>query len=154
MAVLAVGPATASPQSVVGEPAPVTGQSTLDLIAGVPLEQIFKQIGAPSPPAGPFSTWTADQRRSFPANLRKLCAGFWTFIDGADGAPGPRLLPASLPDADEPELVMDICLAGHMPADWPERGAKLQSAASILKQANQAGASLRRTPPMAAALRG
>jgi hypothetical protein len=128
-------------QSISAEPASSGGQPELDLIAGVPFDITFKQLGAPMPP-GPFSSWTADQQRSVPADLQKLCAGFWTLINGADGTPKSRLLPASLPGADEVQLVMDVCMVGHLPADWPERGARLQSATSILNRADQAGASL------------
>jgi hypothetical protein len=127
------------------ETAPSRGQPTLDLIAGIPFDSTFKELGAPTPPTGPFSSWTADQRRSFPADLQKLCAGFWTFIQAA---PGSRLLPASLPDADEAQLPMDVCLIGHMPLDWPERTARLQSATAILKRAHQAGASLHLPMPL------
>jgi hypothetical protein len=73
-------------QSISAEPASSGGQPELDLIAGVPFDITFKQLGAPMPP-GPFSSWTADQQRSVPADLQKLCAGFWTFINGADGTP-------------------------------------------------------------------
>jgi hypothetical protein len=71
--------------------------------------------------------------------LQKLCATFWTFVHDA---PGMRVLPASLSDADEGELGMDVCMVGHMPADWPGRSARLQSVTAILKQADQAGAAL------------
>jgi hypothetical protein len=123
------------------EPPPSNGQSQLDLIAAIPLDQAFKEGGISLPP-GSFSSWTPDQQRSVPADLQKLCAGFWTFINGADGPTKSRLLPASFPGSDEVRLVMDVCLVGHMPADWPERDTSLQSAASILKRADQAGASL------------
>ena len=129
-------------QSNATEPQPSGGQSQLDLIAAVPFDQALREGGI-SPPAGPFSSWTADQQRSMPADFQKLCAGFWTFINGADGPPRSRLLPASLSGSDEIRLVMDVCLVAHLPADWPERSAKLQSAAAILGQADQAGASLR-----------
>ncbi len=121
------------------EPPPSGGQPALDLIAGIPFDGVFKQLGAPTPPTGPFSTWTAAQQKSFPVDLERLCAGFWTFIDGA---PKSRGLPASLSDTDKVALVMDICLVAHMPADWPERRPRLQAATAILKQANQAGAPL------------
>jgi hypothetical protein len=125
--------------SIAAEPAPSGGQPALDLIAGMSFDNTFKQPGASMPPTGPFSSWTLDQRRSFPADLQKLCATFWTFVHDA---PGSRVLPASLSDTDEGNLGMDVCMVGHMPADWPERSAKLKSLAAILKQADQAGASL------------
>jgi hypothetical protein len=102
-------------------------------------DNTFKQLGASAPPPGPFSSWTSDQRRSFPANLQKLCATFWAFVHDA---PGSRVLPASLSDSDEAGLGVDVCMVGHMPADWPERSAKLQSVTAILKQADHAGAAL------------
>ncbi len=130
-----------SAQSKAAEPQPSSGQSQLDLIAAVPFDQAFKEGGI-SQPMGPFSSWTPEQQRSVPTGLRKFCAGFWTFINGADGPTKSRLLPASFPGADEVRLVMDVCLVAHMPVDWPERGTRLQSATSILNRADQAGASL------------
>ena len=129
-------------RSIGAEPAPSGGQAKLDLIAGFPFDNTFKELGTPPPPTGPFSSWTADQQRSAPADLQRLCASFWTFTNGADGPPSSRLLAASLSGADEIHLVMDVCLVGHMPADWPERSARLQAATAILKQSNQAGTSL------------
>ena len=127
--------------SAAADAQPGRGQPQLELIAAAPFDQAFKE-GGTSLPAGPCSSWTPDQRRSMPAEVKTLCAGFWTFIDGADGSPTSRLLPTVMPKADEVQLVMDVCLIAHLPADWPERGARLQSAASILDRADRAGASL------------
>jgi hypothetical protein len=95
-------------QAIAADPAPGAGQPALDKIAGMSFDDTFKPLGA-STPTGPFSSWTSEQQRSFPAGLQKLCATFWKFVHDA---PGSRVLPASLSDADEGGLGTDVCLAG------------------------------------------
>jgi hypothetical protein len=121
------------------ENAQAGGQQVLDMIAGMSFNNTFSQLGAPAMPTGPFSSWTADQRRVVPTELAQVCASFWSF---AHDAPGTRFLPAALSDADEGELGIDVCLVSHMPADWPGRAARLQSATTILARADRAGSSL------------
>jgi hypothetical protein len=99
----------------------------------------FRQLGAPAVPTGPFSSWTAEQQRLVPTQLAQVCAAFWTF---AHDAPGTKFLPASLSERDEGELGLDVCLVSHMPADWPGRSARLNSASAILAHADQTGSSL------------
>jgi hypothetical protein len=115
------------------------GQQVLDMIAGMSFKGAFSQLGASTIPIGPFSSWTADQQRVFPVELAQVCAAFWSF---AHDAPGTKFLPASLSDGDEGELGLDVCLVGHMPADWPGRAARLLSATAILARADKAGSSL------------
>ena len=103
------------------------------------LEKKHLQFGAATIPAGPFSSWTADQQRVFPTELAQVCAAFWSF---AHDAPDTKFLPASLSDGDEGELGLDVCLVSHMPVDWPGRAARLRSATAILARADQAGSSL------------
>jgi hypothetical protein len=126
-------------RSHAAEHAQAGGQQVLDMIAGMPFNNTFSQLGAPAVPTGPFTSWTADQQRVVPTELAQVCAAFWTF---AHDAPGTKFLPASLSDADEGELGIDVCLVSHMPADWPGRAARLQSATAILARADQAGSSL------------
>jgi hypothetical protein len=121
------------------ENAQAGGQQVLDMIAGMSFEKTFGQLGTSAIPAGPFSSWTADQQRVFPKEVARVCASFWTF---AHDAPGTKFLPASLSDNDEGELGLDVCLVSHMPVDWPGRAARLQSATAILARADQAGSSL------------
>lgn len=115
-----------------------SGQLMLEMMAGIPFENTFNELGTPMP-TGPFSSWTADQQRVFPDDLAKICASFWAFVHDK---PGTKFLPASLSDRDEAQLGVDVCLVGHMPADWPGRAARLQSAKAILARADQAGSSI------------
>ena len=126
-------------RSQAAENAQMGGQQVLDMIAGMSFKSTFSQLGASTIPTGPISSWTADQQRVFPTELAQVCAAFWTF---AHDTPGTKVLPASLSDVDEGELGLDVCLAGHMPADWPGRAARLQSATAILARAEKAGSSL------------
>jgi hypothetical protein len=126
-------------RSHAAENAQEAGQQVLDMIVGMSFEKTFSQLGVSAIPTGPFSSWTADQRRVFPTEVAKVCASFWTF---AHDAPGTKFLPAALSDDDEGELGLDICLVSHMPVDWPGRAVRLQSARAILARADQAGSSL------------
>jgi hypothetical protein len=109
------------------------------MIAGMSFNNTLNQLGAPTIPTGPFSSWTADQQHVFPTELAQVCAAFWAF---AHDAPGTEFLPPSLSEGDEGELGLDVCLVSHMPVDWPGRAARLQSASAILARADQAGSSL------------
>ena len=112
-------------------PPGVDPQQPLDFLAMLPLDGKQAELRPPSPAL--FASWTADQQRDYPAKLRLICASFWLFIHPPDG----RLLPASVPDADERDVGVDVCVLGHMPRDWPDRAATLRATTAIF--ARQAG---------------
>src|ERR1700679_2662483 len=138
-AIIIIAACFGAARSHAAENAQMGGQQVLDMMAGMSFDKTFSELGAPAIPTGPFSSWTADQQRVFPTQLAQVCAAFWSF---AHDAPGTKFLPASLSDGDEGELGLDVCLVSHMPADWPGRAARLQSATAILARADQAGSSL------------
>jgi len=71
-AIIIVAAWLAATRSQAAETAPAGDQLILDMMAGIPFENTFKELGA-TMPTGPFSSWTADQQRFFAdEDLRKL----------------------------------------------------------------------------------
>ena len=124
---------------------PIASQKSLDLLATFPIPGTASHAGAPYLPKGNFASWTDEQKRTVPASLTQTCMIIWTM---AHDSPDTRFLPTSSSDASEMELGVDLCLSGHMPADWPERRSKLQAASTILDVAKQAGSSLQLPPTL------
>ena len=117
-----------SPEEIVK--AEADAQKGLDWLASFPMQV----------PVGPFKSWSEKQREAVPALVQNTCSYLWTM---AHDAPSSRFLPAELTDEDEWTLGIAVCLAGHMPADWPERNVRLQAARSTLQRAAAAGSALR-----------
>ena len=124
----------AQPQS--GGNGPIVSQTTLDFMVGFPLPATPAKPGLPYLPVGPFASCMDDQKHTVPSRISGICSFLWIM---SHDDPATRFLPSSLPEADEEELGIDLCLAGHMPADWPDWQAKLQGANAILERAAQAG---------------
>lgn len=104
-------------------------QKGLDWMASNPLQV----------PAGPFKSWSKSDQQNFPATMQNTCTYIWTM---AHDAPD-RLLPVGVSAEDEWALGIDVCVIGHMPADWPQRGLKLQAVGAVLRKAAAAGSSLK-----------
>lgn len=120
---------------------PAAGQQMLDFMATFPLPDTTSASGGSLPiPAGAYSSWSDEERRSVPIRLAGRCTVIWVM---AHDAPGTRFLPASAPESDEEELGRDLCLAGHLPADWPGRALAIAAARRILDRSNELGSSLK-----------
>jgi hypothetical protein len=123
-----------------GRTTPIVSQKTLDLLASFPIAPTPPQPGAPYLPAGPYASWSDADKASIPGNIAKTCLTMWVF---AHDDPNARFLPSEVPDSDEGEIGVDLCLLGHMPADWPDRTARLRAANAIFERAASKGSTLK-----------
>ena len=142
--VLIGAPALAQPAAAPARPA-VVSQKTLDLLASFPLPDRPAQPGAPYVPHGTFASWTPLDRQMVAPMLARACFTLWAM---AHDNPAVRFLPAAQPDQDEQALGADLCLAGHMPPDWPERASTIAAARQILDQAHALGAPYQLPAPL------
>ncbi len=145
IAVLAAAAPALAQTAAVPKPAGPDPQKLLDFMAGFPLPDKPAQPGDPYLPHKPFADWSVQERSDATLVLTRLCYLFWR---QAHTPPDLRLLPPVVPPADEEALGPDVCLVGHMPADWPERAATLGAARRILAEARGLGSSLALPKPL------
>lgn len=124
---------------------PPSAQQVLDFIASFPLPAAPVTAEGPYMPPGRFSAWSATDQQNAPDRLALACVRIWTLAHGQVGAP---FLPARQNRRDEGNLGVDVCVAGHMPSDWPGRGRVVADAKGILDRARAAGGELRLPEPL------
>lgn len=132
-------------QAVAAQITAGAGQSQNDGTADQKILDLLASFPVPNMPTGPFSSWSAEQRELVLTQLRQRCLIMWTM---AHDAPGTHVLPQSASKTDEVELGSEICIAGHMPGDWPGRASTISAAKSILARANALGSPLRLPPSL------
>lgn len=116
-----------------------TTRKFLDFIATVHIPSAPRDPRAPYLPVGQFSVWSAKDQRSVPKLVHSFCLVMWGM---AHDAPGSHFLPVSARPQDEYEIGVDVCVAGHMPRDWPGRAAFADAAVAIVKRVNDLGMKL------------
>ena len=137
--VVLIGVSPGSAQAQGGGSDPAASQKALDRIASLPLPSTSPEPGALYLPEGSFRSWTQDQQRAVPGRISQFCLLSWIVV--RQGV-GKRLLPPEFADSEALDLGFDLCVAGHMPSDWPTRGVYLQGAKAILADVNKAGSPL------------
>jgi len=120
-------------------PIAASGQQVLDLFAAMPIPSTPASPGAPYLPKGPFKSWTNEEQAAIPGQIQQTCKLVWIM---AHDTPGTRFLPAKSPDDDELVLGADVCVAGHMPRDWPERASIVAASNAILERSRPFGGHL------------
>jgi len=119
------------------------GQAILDFLAKFPVPEKAENPGAAYAPPGPFSSWSLEDQKSVPGKLAFACEMVWVM---SHDAPGTHFLPLKQDREDEEKLGSYVCLAGHMPPDWPLRTEILSSTKAILARAKALGSSLNLPP--------
>lgn len=89
-------------------------------------------------PAGPFKSWPKKEQETLPRLVQNTCTYIWTMMHDSG-----RLFPKEISEQDEWSLGLDLCVAGHMPADWPERDVRLKAARAALQRITTAGSAVR-----------
>ncbi len=116
-------------------PTTVIPQQLVDLLA-TPVKPSVTIAGLPDS----YAAWTDAQRSTVPSQMQGRCRALWTMMNDSGRV---KLLPAEQPAADTPRLVMDLCLAAHMPLDWPGRTQDVADAESILQRSTALGQPLK-----------
>ena len=134
-----LGPAPSSATS------PLITQKAINYIAAVPFPTSAASAGAPYIPKGQFSSWSAEDRKATPMLLTRACQVMWILFHDD---PATWFLPPAQAEKDEEELGTDLCVAGHMPDDWPGRNKALGRAKAILSRAKSLGSALELPPTL------
>ncbi|MBS0482131.1 MAG: hypothetical protein JSR96_08230 [Proteobacteria bacterium] len=114
-------------------------QAFLDYLTTMPIPSSPADGSSAYLPSGPFSTWTPAQQKEVPERIGNTCMVMWTM---AHDAPQTRFLPKGL-DEDEGSIGFNLCLAGHMPADWPQHDALVDQIKASFARAQAAGSTLK-----------
>jgi hypothetical protein len=95
--------------------------------------------GAPYLPSGPFHNWSSQDKAVVPGQITQVCQALWAM---QHDNPATRILPNKQPSSDEEALGVYLCLAGHMPSDWPDREKVIISLRGIFQRAKELGSDL------------
>ena len=114
-------------------------QRALDTIAAFAIPPTPSKPGAPYLPGGPFSSWSSQDQLSVPKQVAQACEALWVMYHDDESV---KFLPEAQPEADEEALGLYVCLAGHMPDDWPDRTKVTQPLHDIFQRAHALGSGL------------
>jgi hypothetical protein len=143
-----------SPQKAAPQEAPVGNafqaridatiyQTTFALLE-MPFPNAPRSDGGPWVPLGPFSSWSEKDRSLVPSEVISSCEKLW--VTQRSISPSTKLLPEAEDQTDENGIGTDICVATHMPSDWPRTREYNIQARDIFKRAKKLG-SLLTLPP-------
>ena len=116
-----------------------TGQNTSQLVLNA-LATPFGPAAFKPPLPATYAAWSADQRASAPRQIAARCRMIWGMANDSSRV---QLLPPKQDAEDTPKLILDVCLLGKMPQDWPGRAQELADAEHILHRSAELGEPLK-----------